>query len=133
MNTHQAKDIVISIFNNSSYRKTTETEKNHILDITKKFGDQFVQSCYVEAATKRTNPKIMNKIIVNIEKGKDMYLAYVSDGFENHAINGQGKTELDAINDFHVALEEVRENYMEDKEKIPQELIDLSFEYKREL
>ena len=74
----------------------------------------------------------MNKVIVNIEKGKDMYSAYVSEGLENHCINGQGKTELEAINDFHVALVEVKEIYLEDKEKIPQELIDLSFEYKRD-
>ena len=59
-----------------------------------------------------------------------MYSAYVSEGLENHAINGQGKAELDAINDFHVALEEVREMYNKDDEETPLELIDLSFEYK---
>lgn len=75
----------------------------------------------------------MNKIIVTIEKGKDMYSAYVSEGLENHAINGQGKTELDAINDFHLALVEVKEIYLEDNDRMPLELIDLSFEYKREL
>lgn len=53
MTIHEAKDIVISIFNSSSYRKTTETEKKQIIDITSKFGDQFVQSCYIEVATKR--------------------------------------------------------------------------------
>lgn len=75
----------------------------------------------------------MNKITVTIEKGKDMYSAYVSEGLENHAINGQGKTELEAINNFHVALEEVSEMYNEDGEETPLELIDLSFEYRREL
>lgn len=62
MNIHEAKDIVIRIYYSSSYRKTTETEKQHIRDITKRFGDQFVQSCYVKAATKR---RIEHKIMKN--------------------------------------------------------------------
>lgn len=72
----------------------------------------------------------MNKITVNIEKGKDMYSAYVSEGLKDHPINGQGPTEIEAIYNFHRAIDEVREMYIEDSEEIPEELIDLSFEYK---
>ena len=71
----------------------------------------------------------MNKVKVIIEKGKDLYAAFVSEGLENHALNGTGLTEIEAINDLHVALEEMREMYIEDGEDEPLELIDLVFEY----
>ena len=54
MNIHKAKDIVISAFNSSYYRKTTESEEKAIRKITKKFGDEFVQSCYREIATRNS-------------------------------------------------------------------------------
>ena len=76
----------------------------------------------------------MNKIIVTIEKGKDMYSAYASaKGFEELAISGQGSTEIEAINDFHVALDGIRELYNEIGVSSPLELIDLTFEYKSTL
>lgn len=50
MNRQKAKDIIISTFNSSSYRKTTELEIKAIQKITKTYGDNFVQSCYREAA-----------------------------------------------------------------------------------
>lgn len=74
----------------------------------------------------------MNKVKVIIEHGKDHYAAYVSEGLKGHAINGTGKTALEAINDFHIALKEVREMYIEDGENEPVELIDLLFEYSYE-
>ena len=73
----------------------------------------------------------MNKIIVTVEKGKDLYSAYSSNkGFKDLAINGQGSTEINAINDFHVALDGIRELYNEIGVSAPLELIDLTFEYK---
>ena len=71
----------------------------------------------------------MNKVKVIIEKGKDHYSAFVSEGLENHAISGTGQTEIEAINDLHVALKEMREMYIENGEDEPLELIDLVFEY----
>ena len=74
----------------------------------------------------------MNKVKVIIEKGKDHYSAFVSEGLENHAISGTGQTEIEAINDLHVALEELREMHTEedlDDFEVPSELIDLLFEY----
>lgn len=71
----------------------------------------------------------MNKVKVIIEKGKDHYSAYVSEGLEHHAISGTGQTEIEAINDMHVALEELRESYIEYGQKVSPELIDLLFEY----
>jgi len=50
MNIHKAKDTVISTFNASCYRKITKSEQEAIREITKKHGDDFVQSCYREAA-----------------------------------------------------------------------------------
>lgn len=70
----------------------------------------------------------MNKVTVIIEKGNDNYSAYISE-LKNHAINGSGKTVIDAINDFHIALKEMREMYIEDGEREPLELVDLLFEY----
>jgi len=74
----------------------------------------------------------MNKVKVTIENGKDLWAAFASEGLNDHAINGTGKTEIEAINDFHIALEEVREMYIEDGEETPGELIDLIFEYSYE-
>ena len=73
----------------------------------------------------------MNKIKVIIEKEEeDRYFAFIFEGLKDHSIAGAGKTEIEAINDLHVALEEVRDMYDEDElEDAPPELIDLLFEY----
>ncbi len=71
----------------------------------------------------------MNLVKVKIEKSESGYSAYMDNGLGRHAINGAGKTIIEAINDLHVAIKEIRDMYTEDAKEIPAELIDLSFEY----
>ena len=49
-NYGQAREIIIRIFNSSYYRKSTIQEIKQIKDITKEYGDSFVQSWYRQAA-----------------------------------------------------------------------------------
>lgn len=74
----------------------------------------------------------MNTVIVSIEKGKEFYSAYVSDGLNDHAINGQGKTKEDAIQDFKEAFKEIKEMYEEEGQDIPQELLNVELEYRHD-
>lgn len=69
----------------------------------------------------------MRKLIVTIEKGKDHYAAFVSEGLENHGITGTGLTRKAAFMDMIVALDELRAMYRENKESIPEELLNVHF------
>ena len=73
----------------------------------------------------------MKTLQVVIEKGKDLYAAYVAKGLKDHALNGTGTSVSEAIEDLNVALKEVREMYEEDGDPIPEELQDIEFEYKK--
>lgn len=75
----------------------------------------------------------MKKLAVVIEKGKDLYAAYVAKGLKDHALNGTGTSVSEAIEDLNVALKEVREMYEEDGEPLPAELHDIKFEYKYDI
>lgn len=70
------------------------------------------------------------KVEVIIEKGKDLFAAYVSKGLKDHPLNGTGTSVSEAIEDLNVALKEVREMYEEDGEPLPVELHGIKFEYK---
>ncbi len=65
MNINKAKEIVISIFNSSCHRKTTELEMKSIKKITKMYGDNFVQSCYIEAAGANLNKQKLKVMELN--------------------------------------------------------------------
>jgi predicted RNase H-like HicB family nuclease len=72
----------------------------------------------------------MKKVEVIIEKGKDLYAAYVAKGLKDHALNGTGASVTEAVEDLDEALKEMIEMYEEDGEPLPAELQDIQFEYK---
>src|SRR5690606_19901595 len=57
--------------------------------------------------------------------------AYVPDGIESIFLNGQGKTIDEAIADMKEALEECRQSFIENGEKVPEDISgNIIFEYK---
>jgi predicted RNase H-like HicB family nuclease len=81
------------------------------------------------AYPKRTS---MKKVTAIIEKGNDgLFSVYVAEGLESIALNGQGKTAQEAIEDMIEALDECRQVYIEDGEPVPDDIAgDIKFEYK---
>ena len=51
MDIHKAKELIIMSYNNSNFRESTKQEMKQLLQIKKTYGDDFAQSCYVQAAT----------------------------------------------------------------------------------
>lgn len=74
----------------------------------------------------------MKKATAIIEKGNDgLYSVYVAEGLESIALNGQGKTVQEAIDDMMEALDECRQSYIEDGEPVPDDIAgNIEFEYK---
>jgi predicted RNase H-like HicB family nuclease len=74
----------------------------------------------------------MKKATAVIEKGKDgLFSVYVSEGLSEVALNGQGESVQEAINDMYLALEEVRQFFKESGEPLPAEIANvLEFEFK---
>ena len=77
----------------------------------------------------------MKKVTAIIEKGTDgLYSVYVAEGLENLALNGQGKTAQEAIDDMMEALGECKQVYIEDGEPVPNNIAgDIEFEYKYDM
>lgn len=74
----------------------------------------------------------MRKETVIIEKGKDgSYSAYPS-GLKTSII-GEGDTVKEAKEDFLNSYEEILEYYREEGKSIPEELLDVEFEYRFDL
>lgn len=71
------------------------------------------------------------KVTVIIEKGADLYSAYVPDDIKSAFINGQGKSIDEAIEDMKAALRELKEFYAEEGKTLPDDLSgEIEFEYK---
>ena len=66
----------------------------------------------------------MKKINVIIEKGTDLYSAYIPDDIKSVFINGQGISIPEAIQDMISALKEAREGYLEEGKEMPEDLVD---------
>ncbi len=64
----------------------------------------------------------MRKVTVIIEKGTDLYSAYIPDDIKSVFINGQGHSIAEAIEDLQTALNEVKEYYLEKGKEIPEDL-----------
>jgi predicted RNase H-like HicB family nuclease len=77
----------------------------------------------------------MLKIIAVVEKGKDgLFSVYVIEGLSEVALNGQGDSVHEAIEDMHIALEECRHLYIEEGNPAEGELFDeIQFEYKYDI
>lgn len=74
----------------------------------------------------------MKKVVAVIEKGKDgLFSVYVAEGLEEIALNGQGDSVQEAIDDMMVALDECKQAYIEDGDPVPEEIAgDIDFTYK---
>lgn len=71
------------------------------------------------------------KVTVIIEKGADLYSAYVPDDIKSAFINGQGSSIDEAIADMKVAMEEVKELYEDEGKPLPSDLSgEIEFVYK---
>lgn len=73
----------------------------------------------------------MRKVIVLIEKDEHGYGAFI-DGIVSTII-GEGKTAEEAKEDLLNSYSEVLSSYSENGESVPEELIDLEFEYKYDI
>ena len=74
------------------------------------------------------------KITVIIEKGKELFSAYVPEGIHSVFLNGQGKTVQEAISDMKEVLEECRHSFIDDGESVPEDISgELTFEYKYDI
>lgn len=73
----------------------------------------------------------MKKVTVIIEKGDELYSAYVNEGIESVFLNGQGNSVDEAVKDMHFALEECKQSYIENGEPVPEDIAgEITFEYK---
>ena len=72
------------------------------------------------------------KTIALIEKGKDGTYGIFTPKIQS-CIIGEGNTVEEAKADFENSVKEVSEAYMDNNEKLPDELIDITFEYKYDI
>lgn len=70
----------------------------------------------------------MKKVIVRIERGEDGYYWLNSQGLQNILV-GNGQTLQEAKEDFAASYNEMKLSYTENGEPLPEELIDLEFEF----
>jgi predicted RNase H-like HicB family nuclease len=76
----------------------------------------------------------MKRITVIVEKGTDLYSAYIPDDIKSVFINGQGKTIAAAMEDMKSALDEAKESFVEDGKEIPLDLDgELRFQFKYDI
>ena len=71
----------------------------------------------------------MRKTLAIIEKDKNGYGVYTPD-LKDSVISGSGESVESAKADFITAYKEVIDSYVENGEAVPEELRDLTFEYK---
>jgi predicted RNase H-like HicB family nuclease len=74
----------------------------------------------------------MNRTIALIEKGKDGVFGIFTPELE-HSIMGEGRTVIEAKDDFQNSVVEMIASYTEDNEDVPDELKGISFEYKYDI
>jgi predicted RNase H-like HicB family nuclease len=72
------------------------------------------------------------KTIALIEKGKDGMYTIFTPKIESFIL-GIGNTVNEAKADFENSVKEIKESYIKAKDKLPDELIDVTFEYKYDI
>jgi predicted RNase H-like HicB family nuclease len=76
----------------------------------------------------------MRKITVIIEKGTDLYSAYIPEDIKSVFVNGQGNSISAAIEDMKTALEEAKDNFLEGGKPLPEDLTgEMKFEFKYDI
>jgi predicted RNase H-like HicB family nuclease len=74
------------------------------------------------------------KVTVIIEKGKDLYSAYIPDDITSAFINGQGYSVSETIEDLKIALDEIREYFIDEGREIPDDISgEIEFEYRYDI
>jgi predicted RNase H-like HicB family nuclease len=78
--------------------------------------------------------KMSRKVTVIIEKGKELYSAYIPDDITSAFINGQGYSVFEAIEDMKIALEEIKEYFIDEGRVIPEDISgEIEFEYRYDI
>jgi predicted RNase H-like HicB family nuclease len=74
------------------------------------------------------------KVTVIIEKGKDMFSAYIPDDITSAFINGQGYSVSETIEDLKIALDEIKEYFIDEGREIPEDISgEIEFEYRYDI
>jgi predicted RNase H-like HicB family nuclease len=72
------------------------------------------------------------KTIALIEKGKDGTYGIFTPNIQS-CIIGEGNTVTEAKADFENSVKEVKESYLDNNDQLPEELVDITFEYKYDI
>jgi len=72
------------------------------------------------------------KTIALIEKGKDGMYTIFTPKIKSFIL-GIGNTVQEAISDFENSVKEIKEAYSENNDKLPDELVNITFEYKYDM
>ena len=72
------------------------------------------------------------KTIALIEKGKDGTFGIFTPNIKS-CIIGEGNTIEEAKADFENSVREIKEAYLENNDRLPKELVDVTFEYKYDI
>ncbi len=76
----------------------------------------------------------MKKVTAVIEKSSEGLYSVYANGLKQVALNGQGDSVEEAIEDMSSALDEIIDLYMEERMQLPDELLeDIEFEYKYDI